>query len=103
MKHKVIDEVWKARRATYPKAIARVLTSTRPLSPPSARNSAAKRSTPPTDAEVFGLDQGDPAAGVPVGEGRDDVRRSLSSDVPETRRSEDPPVLDDAFERTEGW
>jgi predicted type IV restriction endonuclease len=27
MKHKVIDEVWKAKRATSPKAIARVLTS----------------------------------------------------------------------------
>ena len=27
MRHKIIDEVWKAKRATSPKAIARALTS----------------------------------------------------------------------------
>ncbi len=54
MRHKVIDEVWKAKRATSPKAIARVLTSGAVLT---AVRKELRRETDyaATDAEVLGL------------------------------------------------
>jgi predicted type IV restriction endonuclease len=54
MKHKVIDEVWKAKRATSPKAIARVLTSEAVVT---AVRKELRRETDysATDEEVLGL------------------------------------------------
>ena len=54
MKHKVIDEVWKAKCATSPKAIARVLTSEAVVT---AVRKELRRQTDysATDAEVVGL------------------------------------------------
>ena len=54
MRHKVIDEVWKAKRATSPKAIARVLTSAAVVT---AVRKELRRETDysATDEEVLGL------------------------------------------------
>jgi predicted type IV restriction endonuclease len=54
MKHKVIDEVWKAKKATSPKAIARVLTS--PAVVTAVRQELRRQTSySATDAEVLGL------------------------------------------------
>jgi predicted type IV restriction endonuclease len=54
MKHKVIDEVWKAKRATSPKAIARALTSEAVVT---AVRKELRRETEysATDEEILGL------------------------------------------------
>jgi predicted type IV restriction endonuclease len=54
MKHKVIDEVWKAKRATSPKAIARALTSPAVIT---AVRKELRRETDyaATDEEILGL------------------------------------------------
>jgi hypothetical protein len=54
MRHKIIDEVWKAKRATSPKAIARALTSEAVVT---AVRKELRRETDysATDEEILGL------------------------------------------------
>ncbi len=66
MKHGVIDEVWKAKRATSPKAIARVLTSPAVVT---AVRKELRRETDysATDEEILGLVRGTIKDRLPVG------------------------------------